>query len=280
MKTKHDQAGPATDADAGGAYRFDTFTTGLLLADMRYRRGDPGPGDPLPTFDLPTLDGSRLRSDALGSLPVVLIFGSRTCPITHSAVPRLKRLAQDHADRVRFVLVYTREAHPGGLVGQPRTAEDKQRHAASLRDDHSLDFEVAIDDLDGGLHRRLGPKPNSAYVVDPEGIIRYRAHWANDDAGIRRALDAVLDGRRPRRGRSRAMVRPLMAGAGHLPTIVRVAGSEVERDVWRAAPPLAVLARVSDRLGFLPTDRRGPVAAVIVALAVAALVAAVVAIGG
>lgn len=274
MTSSQHRTDPAADDHVGDAYRFETFTTGLLLSDLRYRRGDPGPGDPVPSFDLPTLDGGRFRSDALGPLPVVLIFGSRTCPITESAVPRLERLAGEHAGRARFVLVNTREAHPGELISQPRTADDKWRHAQALRDHHDLDIEVAVDDIDGGLHRKLGPKPNSAYLIDPSGVIRYRAHWANDDMGIRRALEAVLAGRSPRRGRSRAMIRPLMAGVGHLPGIVRSAGRGVERDVWRAAPPLALLGRIADRLGFLPTDRRGPVAAMLVGAVITAFAAA------
>jgi hypothetical protein len=65
------------------------------------------------------------------------------------------------------------------------------------------------------------------------------------------------------------MVGPLLRATGHLPGVVGFAGSQVERDVWTAAPPLAVLARLSRLFRWLPEDRRGAAAAALTALAVA-----------
>jgi len=262
--------------DQGGeAYRFDTFRTGLLIDDMRFRRTDSGPGDRVPDFDLPTLDGGRFRSDALGTRPALLIFGSRTCPVTESAGPRLERLHRELGDDVRFVFVNTREAHPGEQIPQPKTFDEKWAHAQTVQDHHGFSFEVAVDDIDGQLHRHLSPKPNSAYLLLPDGTIAYRAHWANDDAALTDAIDAVLAGHPPPRGRSRAMLRPLLRAVGHLPGIVRDGGPKIERDVWHAAAPLAILARVSTYLRPLPIDKRGPVAAACVTLIIGVLTAVV-----
>ncbi|WP_265521365.1 TlpA family protein disulfide reductase [Oerskovia flava] len=270
-------------AGRGGAdYRFERFRTGLLIDDMRFPAHAPGPGDVVPSFDLPTLDGGRFRSDDLGDSPVLLVFGSRTCPVTESAVPVLRALHADLGGDVRFVLVSTREAHPGQDLPQPRTSAQKLAHARLLRDHHQVPFEVAVDDIDGTLHRELGPKPNSAYVLTADGTIRYRAHWANDERGLRDALTRTVAGRSPRRGRSRGMAGPLLRAVGHLPGVVEAAGSQVERDVWRAAAPLALLARVSRLFGRLPLDRRGPAAAVVTAagvLAAAVVTTALVAAG-
>ena len=104
-------------------YRFDDLRTRDIVADMSYRSTDPAPGDRVPAFDLPTLDGTRFASDDLGDRPVLLVFGSQTCPVTRSALPRLNELHAHYRDRVRFVLVQTREAHPGELLAQPRTSE-------------------------------------------------------------------------------------------------------------------------------------------------------------
>jgi hypothetical protein len=265
--------GPSS-RDAGADYRFESFRTSLLLDDMWYRSTDPGPGDTVPSFDLPTLDGGRFRSDDLGPRPVLLVFGSRTCPITESAGPRLVALHRQFGDRVRFVFVNTREAHPGDVIGQPQTFEDKRLHAEQLRLHHGFEFEVAVDDIDGTVHRHFSPKPNSAYFIEPDGKIAYRAHWANDDRALRQALDAVVTGRRPSRGRSRAMIGPLMRAVGHLPGVVAAGGPKIERDMWRAAPPLAVLGRLSRLFRPLPTDDRGPVAALTIAvLAIGAILA-------
>jgi hypothetical protein len=93
-------------------------------------------------------------------------------------------------------------------------------HAVRLRDHHELDFEIAVDDIDGTLHRKFSPKPNSAYVINTDATIAYRAHWANDEQGLHNALEAVASGRAPARGSSRKMIRPLMRAVGHLPGIV------------------------------------------------------------
>lgn len=256
-------------ASAGADYRFDTFRTSSLVDDMRFRRADPGPGDRIPDFKLPTLDGGSFASDDFGPRPVLMIFGSRTCPVTESALPRLGKLHADFGDRIRFVFVNTREAHPGDLIVQPTTPEQKHAHAEALRDHHHISYEVAVDDIDGTLHRHFTPKPNSAYLLQTDGTVAYRAHWANDDDGLRHAITDLLEGRIPR-GRSRATIRPLMRAVGHLPGIVRAGGPKIERDVWRAAAPLALLARLSTVLRPLPLDRRGPTAALALATAVAA----------
>lgn len=260
-------------------YRFDDLRTRDVVADMRYRPTDPGPGDLIPSFDLPTLDGARFTSHDLGDRPVLLVFGSQTCPVTRSALPALDQLHTSYRDRVRFVLVQTREAHPGERLRQPRTDEEKSAHASSMRDDLHVVYEVAVDDIDGTLHRAVGPKPNSAYVLRPDGTITARVHWANDTATVRASIEDVLRARPGRRRRGR-MVVPLLRAVGHLPDVVRRAGAKAERDVWRAAPPLALLGRASGLLGGLAVDRRGPTATVgLVALGLLAL-ATVVALTG
>jgi hypothetical protein len=75
-------------------------------------RRRPAPGDRIPVFDLPVLDGGRFSSSDLGGRPVLLAVGSRTCPVTESSGPVLCRLHAEFGDKVRFVLVNTREAHP------------------------------------------------------------------------------------------------------------------------------------------------------------------------
>jgi thiol-disulfide isomerase/thioredoxin len=265
---------PPTSIAAGDTYRFTRFRTALLIDDLTFDRLAPAPGDRLPSFDLPTLDGSHFTDADLGPRPVLMVFGSRTCPVTESAGPVLGNLHREFGDRVRFVLVNTREAHPGQRFDQPRTDGDKWQHAEELRDHHAVAFEVAVDDLEGTLHRSMSPKPNSAYLVDSSGVIRFRAHWANDERGLRAALTDITEGRDLRHDRSRAMVGPLLRAVGHLPGVVRFAGSRVEREIWIAAAPLAVLGRLSRLFGRLPLDYRGAAAAVLLAAGLLAVIGA------
>lgn len=260
-----------TSVSSKDAYAYDTFTTGLIIGDLAFRGSDPGPGDQLPAFDIELLNGSRLTWNTLGKRPVLIVFGSMTCPVTESSGPVLNDLHGRFGDQVRFVLVNTREAHPGEQLFQPRTMDAKRRRADQLRAHHGFRFEVAIDDIEGDFHRAMSPKPNSAYLVHPDGFIAYRAHWANDGAGLERAIIAVLEGKRTV-GRSRAMLGPLLRAIGHLPSIGKRGGAKVMRDVWRAVPPFAVMAVLTKPLGFLPADTRGPVAGGALVAGIAAFV--------
>ncbi|WP_439477938.1 TlpA family protein disulfide reductase [Brevundimonas sp.] len=181
----------------GQRYRYDhprLFPD--VINDMVMGDDDLGPGDRLHQPALTLLDGIRIDSwRSADARPTLIIFGSRTCPVTISAAPGLVRLHESFGEHVRFVLVYVREAHPGGSIPQPRTIEQKQRHAAALKVELGLPFEVAVDDIDGGLHRKLGARPNSAYIVDADGVILFRAQWANVGEPLNRALAALAEGR-------------------------------------------------------------------------------------
>lgn len=260
----------AAGVSSKDAYAYDTFTTSLILGDLAFRSSDPGPGDRLPAFDIELLDGGRLTRDTLGDRPVLIVFGSMTCPVTESSGSVLNDLHRRYGDRVRFVLVNTREAHPGEHLPQPKSMDAKRRRAGQLRSHHGFRFEVAVDGLEGDFHRAMSPKPNSAYLIRPDGVIAYRAHWANDGAGLAHAITSILDGRRTA-GRSRAMLRPLLRAIGHLPSIGRRGGAKVMRDVWRAVPPFAIMAVLTRPLGFLPPDARGPLAAIAVVAGIGAV---------
>lgn len=107
-----------------------------------------------------------------------MVFGSLTCPVTESAGGGLRELHARYGDRVRFVLVNVREAHPGAL-----TPSD---HSMRLKEHHLLPFEVATDDLDGTLHRAFGPRPSSAYPIHRHHQRRRLGDWAPKEPERRR----------------------------------------------------------------------------------------------
>ncbi len=239
--------------DAGRRYRFKHLALRLVLRDMYYSRDDPGPGDRVPDFDLPTLDGGRFRSTDLGETgPALLIFGSYTCPVTDSAAPGLNELHARFGDRVRFVMVDVREAHPGKAVPQPETLDGKMANAGRLRDLHSFEFELAVDGIDGSFHRALSPKPNSAYVLGKDGAILFRAQWANDTKALCLALDAVAAGESPSRLQSGGVVRPILRTFGYLAPVLDRAGGGAWGDMWRVAPPMAATAFAVKTLRIRP----------------------------
>jgi thiol-disulfide isomerase/thioredoxin len=245
---------PSAEArDEGRRYRFEHLTLPMVLRDLRFTREDPGPGDLVPEFDLPRLGGGRFRSIDLAEIgPVLLIFGSSTCPVTDNAAPGLTKLHLRFADRVRFVMVNVREAHPGKTFPQPTTLATKIAHAQRLRDLHGFEFEVAVDDVDGTLHRAMSPKPNSAYLLAKDGTIIFRAQWANDTKALEAALEAVVAGGSPRPSQSGGVLRPTLRILRNVAPVLDRAGSGAWADMWRAAPPLAAVAFLLKALHIPP----------------------------
>jgi hypothetical protein len=229
--------------DPGNAYRFERLTLPIVMKDLYFTDNDPGPGDLVPAFDLPTIAGARFRVGDLSERgPALLIFGSSTCPMTDSAAVGLNELNAQFGHLVRFVMVNVREAHPGKAIPQPHTPEAKMAHARRLRELHGFEFEIAVDDVDGTLHRALSPKPNSAYVLGADGIILFRAHWANDTRALAAALAAVAGGEVPSPSRSGGLLRPMLRMLPHLAPVLDRAGTGAWADMWRVAAPLAAIA--------------------------------------
>ena len=242
--------------EVGQRYRFDHLSLSDVMKDMYYSKDDPGPGDRVPDFDVPTLGGGRFRATDLGETgPAMLIFGSYTCPVTDNAAPGLNELHARFGDRVRFVMVNVREAHPGKAVPQPKTLEEKTAHAEQLRDFHGFEFEVAVDDIDGTFHRALSPKPNSAYLLDKDGTILFRAHWANDGNALAAALDAVAAGESPRRSHSGGITPATVRFMRNIAPVLDQAGGGAWGDMWRAAPPMAAMAFVLKIFRVRPPKR-------------------------
>lgn len=225
-------------------YRYEHFATRHLLADMRFDPDAPGPGDRLPPIELVTTGGRCIVVDDLDR-PHLFVVGSNTCPMTSSSADGLVELHRRFGEEVAIVLVQVREAHPGELIEQPGTAVAKRHLAERLRARFGIPFEVAVDDLDGTFHRSLDPKPNAAYLLDTDGTILFRSLWAADITAIGEALQQVAAGRPPRRSQSTRMVRPMLGALGHVEEVVGSGGRRARRDLWRAAPPMAVMGRLA-----------------------------------
>jgi hypothetical protein len=213
----------------------------------------------VPTFDLPTTDGRGLSSEefAVDGRPVLLVLGSLTCPITQGAGAGIRDLHNRYGDRVRFVFVSVREAHPGATVGQPGTMDEKLSNAALLKTHHGFNFDVAVDDIDGTFHRSLGPRPSSAYIFDPTGTIVFRGQWSNVTPALHEAIAAVAAGQRPAKSDVRQTLRSMAQMAGHGEVALATAGKGALRDTWKVAAPMAAMIQASRLFGFLPRDRRG-----------------------
>ncbi len=252
---------------AGRQYRYQRFTTRLLLRDLRFRKGAPGSGDSFPSFELVTTSGDRLANrDVFGDKPVLFIFGSMTCPMTASAAPSVQALYDEFGDRVDFILLYVREAHPGEHFTQAETMEEKLEHARALKKFYDIQWTVAADNIDGDLNRALDPKPNSAFLMNNEGIILFRSLWAADRDALRQALDAAAAGRVPERKQSEALIGPVTRAMGQVHEVMERSGPQAIRDLWRAGFPMALAGRIATFFSPLSPDQRGIAAVLTLAL--------------
>lgn len=246
----------AVGGSTADRYRYEHPRLADILSDMYIPKSEPGPGAKVAPFDLQTTGGGRLNSNDLDR-PTLLVFGSRTCPVTESAAEGLKELHSLHGKETRFVMVQAREAHPGQAIPQPQDMEEKLRHARDLKGHHHLPFEVAADDIDGSLHRTLGSRPNSAYLIDGSGTIVFRAQWANETRAIGDALSDLAAGRAQRAPAVTNTLRAIARAVGNMSPVLEAAGSGAKRDTWRIAPPMGILMTLSDAFFFLPRPKRG-----------------------
>ena len=239
-------------------YRYKNFTTSLLFRDLRFARGAAAPGDRVPAFELLTTNGDRLtNSDVFGDKPVLFVFGSMTCPMTASSAPSVQKLYEEFGERVDFVMLYVREAHPGEYFGQAETIKDKIKSARALQEFYGIDWTVAADTLDGELHRALDPKPNAAYLVNSDGEIVFRSLWAADYGALRMALEDAADGKAVRRAQSNKLLGPVMRSMGKVREVMERGGPQSVRDLWIAGFPMALAGRIATLFRPLGPDQRG-----------------------
>lgn len=112
-------------------------------------------------------------------------------------------MAKEFAEHgVRFLFVYTREAHPGETYPCHKSVEQKISHARDMVRYWKIERAMLVDDLEGTLHHAYGRLPNMTYIVNAAGNILYRANWT-DPRSIRMALEQILFERGERRAKKR-----------------------------------------------------------------------------
>ena len=162
--------------------------------------GDPGV--PVGT-EAPAIGQLSFRGMAR---PIVLVFGSYTCPKLRTSAAELKRIATEYHDRVDFRLVYISEAHAGDWqstinvkegvdLPAPRNMTEKQDHAALCQRKLELPFAVAVDGMDAAAEHAYQAWPSRLYLIGRDGKVAYQTRLGELDfhaADVERAIHAVL----------------------------------------------------------------------------------------
>ncbi|MHC4786023.1 MAG: TlpA family protein disulfide reductase [Planctomycetota bacterium] len=166
-------------------------------------QGGPDVGDEAPAFELRDLEGNTVSLASLRGKPVVLEFGSYTCPVFRRRVEKIEQLRRRFGDAVNWVLVYTKEAQPiDGRISPANTREgieipqhtsfEKRVECARLcTQKTNLGLRVLVDDLDDRVTEAYRGHPNRGYVIDGEGRVVSRQAWF-DPARTRTALKKLL----------------------------------------------------------------------------------------
>lgn len=237
-------------------YAYPSFRLPVLLDQVAFGTG-PYPGEPFPDFDLSTADGQGItRAALLEQGPALITLASFTSPMAASGGPVLRRLHAEFGDRIAFMTLYVREAHPGTRYPQPDSMEAKLRHARSFRDREGIPWPVAVDEVAGTVHRELDSKPSSAYLVGTDGTVLFRSLWCNHEWTLREALAVVAAGGTPMEQKEPWLL-PMVAGIGDMHRVLDLAGDDAKRNVLFSAPPLYVMARLAHVLPFAGPLNRG-----------------------
>ncbi len=165
-------------------------------------RGGPQVGDMAPAFELKDIAGKPVSLESLRGKPVVLEFGSYTCPAFRRKVEAVEALRRQLGDAVRWVMIYTREAHPTdgwvapmntrlGIEIPQHTSFDKRIKCAKLcAQKMDLKLTVLVDGIENKVTDAYSGAPNRGYVIDAEGKVVSRQVWI-DVEETRKALGEV-----------------------------------------------------------------------------------------
>ena len=142
----------------------------------------PRVGDRFPALTVYNPDGTSFDTASANGQYSVWTFGCLTCPPSIWNIAGLEAVERDYAPKgVRFFFIYKSLAHPE-LVGnyvQPFTLDERlmQSRQASLQFGTRIPW--IVDAMDNRLKHALGDRPNSQFVVDPNGTIVSKRAWSN-----------------------------------------------------------------------------------------------------
>ncbi len=152
-------------------------------------------GDAAPEFNVTKMGSqnritlAQLRKDG----PVLLVFGSYTCPNFRGAAETLNRLYPEYKNQIPFYLIYIREAHSTtdwastrnqreGIVLQPAaTMGEREDHATMCVRKLHIEFPALLDSMSGAAEKTYTAWPSRAYLVDKHGKILFSTGLGEQD---------------------------------------------------------------------------------------------------
>lgn len=189
----------------------------LLAAKYTPKTGsitETGPklGTLAPRLQLARADGTgpvKVTSPEPGK-PVVLVFGSYTCPNFRKAAGALNELWARFGGQASFLLVYIREAHATDSwqstvnerehveIAPAASMEQKRDYATMCQRKLNLRFPSVVDGLDNAAEQAYAAWPSRVYVISTGGVVRYSSGLIEDEfdrAALESAIRSVISSR-------------------------------------------------------------------------------------
>ena len=96
-----------------------------------------------------------------------------------------------YGDRVQFLSVVVRQAHPGERRPAYHTYDQKLADAREFQQQEGLAWPVLVDDLAGTVHQVYSGLADPTYLLDADGRVAYFVMWTHAP-GLDRAIAALL----------------------------------------------------------------------------------------
>lgn len=150
-------------------------------------------GKTAPNFKVKDDRGNIVQlSDFAGKI-LVVETGSISCPMYLQSLPGMNNVIEEHPE-VEFLLLYTRETHPGEKLPRFDAVSEKVERIKRLKREEPESRIVLTDDMPGTMHHAYGKMPNSVVVIDRQGLIAYHAQW-NDAVATNEVISRLKKGK-------------------------------------------------------------------------------------
>lgn len=103
----------------------------------------------------------------------------------------MRELYGRYGDRVQFVDLVVRQAHPGERRGGYRSYEEKLSDARRYRLEESIAWPVVVDDLAASIQHVYGGLSAPVFLIDAEGRVAFNGMWGAA-VPLRRAIDKLI----------------------------------------------------------------------------------------
>jgi predicted Zn-dependent protease len=176
---------------AGASNGSDLLALGVAAPEFRLSHAN-GPGH-------------TALVDLRARMPVVLVFGSVTCPKFRFDAPAFERLQAAYAGRIAFLMIYVHEAHGDDnwqstindrdavSAAVPATFDAKLHNAQFCLRRLSLTLPAVVDGLDRAVERAYHAWPSAAYLIGRDGRIAWRSRLGEQEFSLSEMERAIAE---------------------------------------------------------------------------------------